>query len=98
MRSLAGDRRDTDGALRLRSSRLSSEEEGYGEWLACRARGFGDGRWEDEERDAEPLKMAFGCLGLGFGAGRSTTTFSILILGGSILNLLFLLPNRRILY
>ncbi len=100
-RSLAGEGRDRAApsrpALRLRSRRFSSEDEGYGEWLLCRAAaegGFGEGRWPaaGEDRADEEEAAGRGCLGLG-GGGRSTTTLSMRILGWLTLNL-FPLPRR----
>lgn len=90
--------------LRFRCNRLSSDDDGYGEWLLCRKeKGLGDGRVPDadaaaDDRDDKPVEACPG-RGLGFdlfsaGPVRSTATFSIRILGGSTLNL-FPLPPRR---
>lgn len=106
MRSLAGERRDAlVGAFRLRcgSRRRSSVDEGYGELLLARDEAveameevaFGESlRTGDDRADDDSPGRATG-FGFGLGAmGRSMTTFSMRILGGSTLNLL-LFPLRR---
>lgn len=99
--SLTGEGLDAAAsALRLRARRFSSVDGGWGESLSRRADGsLGEGREapgeEVDETEAAAAEDRERGVGLGFGAGgRSTTTFSMRILGGSTLNFLPLLRKR----